>query len=376
MKRLSPTLGEFPAVPVPPGREPAEAHLPAPGIADRLKPHLLRAGSFAINCSGANELVGRRHRGLGGAFLLHSVAEDPRRYLNNHLHASRRLIDEALAHYRRSGVDIVTLDEAMRRLAEGGRRFVCFTFDDGYRDNLTTALPIFERYAAPFTVFVTTSFINRSFDFWWGALIEAIRANDTFRVEDGDRVFSFDTRGFDAKVRAYTALTTAECRGLIPRQAIAAAVAGCGIEVAKVLDAIALDERELSTLAQSPLVEIGAHTHSHPKLSDLDEDGVRSELATNKAYLQNLLGREVRHFSYPFGGHCGEREFRIAREVGFRTGWTGEYGALFPQHTANLTNLPRLRAFTPCDSLDVMECSRLGSLPALARRFRAPLAAR
>lgn len=40
-------------------------------------------------------------------------------------------------------------------------RLVALTFDDGYRDNLTTALPLLEKYSLPATVFVVAGFINR-----------------------------------------------------------------------------------------------------------------------------------------------------------------------------------------------------------------------
>ena len=47
-----------------------------------------------------------------------------------------------------------------RRLIERDfrRRFVCLTFDDGYRDNLRYALPILKKYDAPFTIYIPTSF--------------------------------------------------------------------------------------------------------------------------------------------------------------------------------------------------------------------------
>jgi len=64
---------------------------------------------------------------------------------------------------RRADVDLVSLDEMRRRLAERifWRKFVCFTFDDGYRDNLQYAYPILQRHAVPFGLFVATSFPDR-----------------------------------------------------------------------------------------------------------------------------------------------------------------------------------------------------------------------
>jgi peptidoglycan/xylan/chitin deacetylase (PgdA/CDA1 family) len=54
---------------------------------------------------------------------------------------------------------VVTLDETLRSAAS--RRLVAITFDDGYRDNLTAALPLLERFQLPMTLFVAAGFVGR-----------------------------------------------------------------------------------------------------------------------------------------------------------------------------------------------------------------------
>ena len=58
------------------------------------------------------------------------------------------------------------------------RPFVALTFDDGYADNLTNALPVMEKFAAPFTVYVTTGMITREIDAWWFGVAELVRTRD------------------------------------------------------------------------------------------------------------------------------------------------------------------------------------------------------
>ena len=94
------------------------------------------------------------------------------------------------------------MDEAVRRLnGENPRPFACFTFDDGYADNLTRVLPIMERFNAPFTVFVTTGMITREIDAWWFGLAALVRSHDRielavprlrFECPDGDSTFSLE----------------------------------------------------------------------------------------------------------------------------------------------------------------------------------------
>jgi peptidoglycan/xylan/chitin deacetylase (PgdA/CDA1 family) len=54
---------------------------------------------------------------------------------------------------------VVPLDETLRSPAS--RRLVAITFDDGYRDNLTIALPLLEKFQLPMTLFVAAGFVGR-----------------------------------------------------------------------------------------------------------------------------------------------------------------------------------------------------------------------
>ena len=72
--------------------------------------------------------------------------------------------------------------------------------------------------------------------------------------------------------------------------------------------------------------EIGAHTMSHPNLTNLGELEALHEMRESKAWLEGVLGKEVRMFCYP-AGHHDERVAHLAREVGFagaRTTVSGE----------------------------------------------------
>ncbi len=60
---------------------------------------------------------------------------------------------------------------------------------------------------------------------------------------------------------------------------------------------------QLLELASEPLCTLGAHTMSHPKLDTLDEAEQEREIAMSKTALERFIGKEVRHFSYPYGAH-------------------------------------------------------------------------
>jgi peptidoglycan/xylan/chitin deacetylase (PgdA/CDA1 family) len=62
-----------------------------------------------------------------------------------------------------------------------------------------------------------------------------------------------------------------------------------------------LTEEELRELADGELVEIGAHTLTHPVLADLAPDQQQHEIGGSKRRLEALTGKKIRSFAYPYG---------------------------------------------------------------------------
>ncbi len=79
------------------------------------------------------------------------------------------------------------------------RRFVCVTFDDGYRDNLEFAYPILKKYDVPFAIYVATSFADRIGELWWLALEAVIAQNEMVGVRLDGRDRWFECRSVEQK---------------------------------------------------------------------------------------------------------------------------------------------------------------------------------
>jgi glycosyltransferase involved in cell wall biosynthesis len=73
-------------------------------------------------------------------------------------------------------------------------------------------------------------------------------------------------------------------------------------------------------------VDVGAHTVSHPRLTELGPDQARREVVESRATLERRLGRPVCHFAYPYGKASAEVR-GIVREAGFGTAWGIRPGA-------------------------------------------------
>jgi peptidoglycan/xylan/chitin deacetylase (PgdA/CDA1 family) len=297
-----------------------------------LKPLLVRLGLCAL----ARPWLG----GRGAVLVFHRVREPDATMVHgiNRQNcvpaASLRALLAALA---ADGIEIVTLDEAAARLAgpQTPRRFVCLTFDDGYRDNLDALLPILETFRVPATIYVAPGLVDGTAPLWWYGLDHAVTHATTLRLPAG--------AGGDIPMRTpeekRAAFATAARLMLHSAPDIAAAIVDAladrhGVDFAALARAHMLDWAGVRTLAASPYVEIGAHTISHPSLARLDEAAARTEMAESRDRLARETGREIRHFAYPYGSGdtVGARELRLAAELGFASAVATTPGNLFRHH--------------------------------------------
>ncbi|MGL4409448.1 polysaccharide deacetylase family protein [Zoogloea sp.] len=108
--------------------------------------------------------------------------------------------------------------------------------------------------------------------------------------------------------------------------------AGVGPEPAPLMDAAQL--REIQSLGFS----VGSHSRSHVRLAEQDDARIRAEMHDSKASLEDLLGRPVQHFCYPYGSH-DLRAVRAAAEAGYLSGTTCERAVATPAD--DLLTLPR-----------------------------------
>ncbi|MDG1173945.1 MAG: polysaccharide deacetylase family protein, partial [Opitutales bacterium] len=74
--------------------------------------------------------------------------------------------------FLKENYEVISYRTLIHRLVEKNLcdRSICLTFDDGYIDNLTEALPLLEKYSMPATIFVCTGNIGKSNEFWWDML--------------------------------------------------------------------------------------------------------------------------------------------------------------------------------------------------------------
>ena len=316
-----------------------------------LKHKLISAGFTAFRASGLHKAIGAATRGTRVILTLHHVRPwrpvTPGYAPNRLLEITPEFLDEALGVVRKTGYELVSLEEAVRRLRyREGAPFAALTFDDGYRDTRDFALPILESHRAAFTVFCATGFIERTARLWWLELEEAVRRLDAVEiVRDGlrwrleartpaEKSMAYDRVYWSLRARPESELL--DVVGELARRA--------EVSTAALADQLFMDWNEVAAFANHPLVSIGAHSHTHRRLAQWPLAEAREEMAGSKTALEARIGRRVESFAYPVGDptSAGPREFELARETGFACAVTTRPGMLFPEHAQHLGALPRV----------------------------------
>jgi peptidoglycan/xylan/chitin deacetylase (PgdA/CDA1 family) len=199
----------------------------------------------------------------------------------------------------RNGLRPVSV-EALSDWLEGGAPLAAgafvLTFDDGFRDVRLHALPVLERLRWPLTLFLVSSLIGKE-DVW-------TRASNpdgvTYALLDAEEILDMQQRG----------------------------------------------------------VSFQSHSCSHPSLPTLADDQLARELVDSRAALQELLGRPVDYFAYPFG-HLDERVVVATRRAGYRAAFSTQPG--FNRRDVDRFRIRRIDVYGTDTPSMLMRKVRLGS---------------
>lgn len=204
-------------------------------------------------------------------------------------------------------------------------RAVAVTFDDGYADNFYLAKPMLEKFNIPATVFVLAGCLGDTF--WWDDLTRIILQPEILPQNLGLKLsdFTYQTslksnskmgrrRLLQDLHRSLRSLSSAQQQIALQHLSNWA-----GFVLQSQCNRRALSLEELKRLADGELVEIGAHTVTHPSLANLPPSKQRREITNSKVFLENVLNKPIKGFSYPFGlkNDFTNETITIVQEAGF-----------------------------------------------------------
>jgi peptidoglycan/xylan/chitin deacetylase (PgdA/CDA1 family) len=209
-------------------------------------------------------------------------------------------------HFRPVGLEeVLAAHREKRTLPPDG---VMVTFDDGYLDNYTHALPILLRHGIKAVFFVTTGHVSDRRMFWWERIRLIVTTSSLSSVRIAyptDEELDLSSPG--AKARAVRKMTriVKDRFGLDLDRFLAELAAACRID---------WDEAEWTRRADRALMTwddvralraagmgIGSHTRSHRVLQTLPPAELAAELTESRATLEARLGEPVTTIAYPVG---------------------------------------------------------------------------
>ena len=249
--------------------------------------------------------------------MYHSVAaEDAAAFIEPGNRVDPRTFERQMA-YLAAERRVVPLSELVDTIADGralAASTVCITFDDGYRDNLTVAAPILERYRLPATLFLATGLVERGENQW------------------SDTLHSLSRKDLHAQLLE---ASQAERKRLL-----------AGLPRVENAPRLMLDWEDVRTLVRNhPRFEIGGHTRDHldltkhPAEARAQIEGCRADLQRELAH---LIPVEPQHFSYPYG-----RWDAATRQAVIDAGWRSAVAADTKGHVGPATDryaMPRVEA--------------------------------
>lgn len=190
--------------------------------------------------------------------MYHRVTQDDSQKGAYGTYVTVERLEEHFQTIKRMGLNPITFSEldkiGLEHRFNHGKRYIILTFDDGYQDNFDLLLPLLKKYQFKAVIYAVTGTDHNRWD-----VEHPTKPDQRFEL---------------------------------------------------------MSHQTMRDIDQSGYVEIGGHTLSHPKLAELDENEQRKEIEQNKTELENLLGRELTTFAYPYGNH-NQQTKQLAKQAGY-----------------------------------------------------------
>nr|WP_321409403.1 polysaccharide deacetylase family protein [uncultured Carboxylicivirga sp.] len=271
----------------------------------------------------------------GFVYFGHGVCDQLKSEYIEQLHITRRQLVELIEFWKDLGVEFLSMDDLlkMRRSGKSSRKhWIHFTFDDGYRNNLTTLLPVMEEYKIPFTVFVSTGLVEKQEYMPTFYIRSAVMPSQ--KEWECTKTGLKLTNGMKTRDKQNLADKLCACYKYLPQNE--------GIDfLNEIKNLLSPDEwskcksvylndqlmtiDELKSLNNSSLVTIGSHSHSHMIFHEhQSKSDVFYEIKEPKNWLENYLGINTKVMAYPNGTEkdYNAKVVQTVKDAGYQLAFT------------------------------------------------------
>lgn len=204
------------------------------------------------------------------------------------------------------------------------------TFDDGYRDNFTEAMPVLKLHGIEAIFFLVTSYIDEKTVPWWDqiAFLAKQHAPKALTIHyPYDETFDLSPAQFKAELRRLLRVFKSP-QVTEPERFLAELEQQVGIRVKDITADLMMTWDDARIMQDHGMV-MGLHTHTHRLLSKLTPAEQAAELSQCKAILERELGEEAVFLAYPVGAKdaYNQNTLTIAKNMGIRAAFSFHGGA-------------------------------------------------
>jgi peptidoglycan/xylan/chitin deacetylase (PgdA/CDA1 family) len=226
----------------------------------------------------------------------------------------------------------ISIEELLFLQSEGKipPRTVGISFDDGYADNFTTALPVLKLYDLPATFFLVAGMIGKK-EYWWDQLARLMLSSDVLpTISEQEIKLLSDWRWPDPPPTdeaerflkiwmQLKGLEQAEIEGEL------ITLSAKNEDSVNKLESDIMDSSMINELLSYENSTIGVHTMTHPALSQHTAAVQKFEMEECYKNLVNIYGDKklVPFIAYPYG-NFDDITLEISRLIGFKAGFSTE----------------------------------------------------
>lgn len=217
--------------------------------------------------------------------------------------------------------EIVSLNNLSKMISNGQipEKTAVVTFDDGYKDNYEFAFPILKKYNVPATIFPATDPIEQKKLFWWDELNYTLFHTDMESI-DINGIGTYQLSSDEEKIRAGTSIIEKlKKMDNIEKESIIEKIINLSeVNIPEKLNKqLILSWNEIKKMNKNG-IEFGAHTVTHPILTNVSLDEAKWEIMNSKVCLEENLDTKVASFAYP-NGDFNDKISSLVENLGFNS---------------------------------------------------------
>lgn len=241
------------------------------------------------------------------------------RFNNRHLDVDD--FEKTIVYFKKN-FNIAPLKELFEYHAQNkkfSKKTIALTFDDGYINNFTQALPVLKKHNVPATFYLISKGLKDKSYYVWPDIIDLIQRElkEDIIIDAG----KFKYPGFYCETLKLNLIDFLKSAGLKREKYIQELSAKYPFykEIAQKFPQLIelVREQEFKNYANEPLIEYGSHTHTHYNLEFLPDDECRKELEESKKIIEEVTGKKVVSLAFPDGSYS-KKTLEIAFNSGYK----------------------------------------------------------